>query len=119
MPDADWWAKVARDLPGGEDQPGEPNVAAVTDNELLEVESEARSFLVPGGRAEPDGPFIVTAAMTRFAAGSGGIKKPHPRPFRGVSKWGEICPSRDTQDYLAFFGLGQAKECQNTWPRKS
>lgn len=67
MPDADWWAKVARDRPGGEDREAEPSVETVTDEELREVENEARSFLVPGGRAEPAGPFKVTEAQRVIA----------------------------------------------------
>lgn len=62
-PDADWWRKVAADRPGGEDPAGEPSVDAVTDEELREVESEARSFLVPGGRPSPEGSFKVTEAQ--------------------------------------------------------
>lgn len=67
MPDAGWWAKVARDRPRGEDRAAAPGVEAVTDDELREVESEARSFLVPGGRLPPDESFKVTESQRVIA----------------------------------------------------
>lgn len=67
MPDSSWWDNVAHDRPGGEHRAAGPSVGLVTDEELREIESEARAFLIPGGRGEPDTLFQVTASQRVIA----------------------------------------------------